>query len=224
MKNTFTKISLALTASLACAGLISASAQNAQAQIVLTSASPVGTNGSVTGTYDFTYYLTFGAAGTTLLGAGSTNQAFISLQLNGISSDLVSTPTLTVTNSGIRGAFGSAGDTTANGGIYKWLYTASSADTYTSAGTEALGYITVVSTTANAVVGPGLNYTTQAATNVTASSPNGQTDLTQKQVKVPGSSGVPLAAAPLPAALWPTLLTLTGMAVVGGLKFRRRTI
>ncbi|MGC8541556.1 MAG: hypothetical protein ACP5QA_13135 [Phycisphaerae bacterium] len=222
MKNTYTKISLALTAALACAGMISASAQTAQAEIVLTSASPVATHGSVAGTYDFTYYLTFGAAGTTLLGAESTNQAFISLELNGPGSSLVSTPSLTITNTGILGSFGSAGDTSANGGTYKWVYTGT---TYTSAaGSEALGYITVVSTTSNEVVGPGLNYTTQAATNVTSSSPNGQTDLTQKQVDVPGLGVVPTGAVPLPAAFWPTLLTLTGMAVVGGLKFRHKAL
>lgn len=222
MKNTFTKISLALTAALACAGMISASAQTAQAEIVLTSASPVATPGTVSGTYDFTYYLTFGAAGTTLLGTGSTNQAFISLQLNGPGSSLVSTPSLTITNTGIGGSFGSAGDTSADGGTYKWVYTGA---TYSDrSGTEALGYITVVSTASEKVSGPGLNYTTQAATNVTSSSPNGQTDLTQKQVDVPGLSVIPTGAAPLPAAFWPTLLTLTGMGVVGGLKFRRRAL
>ena len=218
MKNTFTQIGLALAATIACAGLISASGQTAQAEIVLTSASPVATNGTVAGTYDFTYYLTFGAAGTTLLGSG-TNQAFVSLQLNGSSSDLSSVPTLTLTNSGVGGTFGAAADTTMDGGTYKWTYTGSS---YDSSGTEALGYITLVTTTPNAVVGPGLNYTTQAADNVTSTSPAGQTDLTQKQVKVPGAGGVPLSAAPLPVAVWPALLTLVGMAVVGGLKFRRK--
>ncbi len=222
MKNTFTKISLALTAALACAGMISTSAQTAQAEIVLTSASPVATSGSVAGTYDFTYYLMFGAAGTTLLGTGSTNQAFVSLQLNGPASSLVSTPRLTITNSGVRGSFGSASDTTADGGTYKWFYTGT---TYTAAnGLEALGYITVVSTTSHRVSGPGLNYETQAATNVTSSAPNGQQDLTQKQVDVPGLGVVATGAAPLPAAFWPTLLTLTGMGVVGGLKFRRRAL
>ncbi len=218
MKNTFVKNGLGLAAAVACAGLICASGQTAQAQIVLTSASPVGTNGNVAGTYDFTYYLTFGAAGTTLLGSG-TNQAFVSLALNGTSSDLVTVPTLTLTNSGVAGTFGSSADTTTDGGTYVWTYNGS---TYTSGGTEALGYITVVSSTPNAVVGPGLNYTTRAADNVTVSSPSGQTDLTQKQVKVPGSSGTPLSAAPLPVAVWPALVTLAGMAVVGGLKLRRR--
>jgi hypothetical protein len=220
MKNSFGKIGLGLATAVACAALISAVGQTAQAEIVLTSASPVATNGTVAGTYDFTYYLTFGAAGTTLLGSG-TNQAFVSLALNGSSSDLTVVPTLTLTNSGIAGNFGSSRDTTTDGGTYVWNYTGSS---YTSAGTEAIGYITLVTTTPNAVVGPGLNYTTQAATNVTASSPDGQTDLTQKQVKVPGAGGIPLSAAPLPVAVWPALLTLTGMAVVGGLKYRRRMI
>ena len=92
-------------------------------------------------------------------------------------------------------------------------------------GTEAIGYITVVTGTDNAITAPGLNYTTQAATNVTAASPAGQTDLNQKQVQVPDIAGTPLGSAvPLPAALWPGLLTLTGMAVVGGLKYRRRMI
>jgi|GEM_PF-2891864 len=222
MKNSFGKIGLGLATAVACAALVSAVGQTAQAEIVLTSASPVGTNGTVAGTYDFTYYLTFGAVGTSLLGSG-TNQAFISLALNGSASDLYSTPMLTLTNSGIGGSFGSPGDTTTDGGTYVWNYTGS---TYTSSGTEAIGYITVVTGTDNALTPPGLNYTTQAATNVTAASPTGQTDLNQKQVQVPDIGGTPLggSSVPLPAALWPGLLTLTGMAVVGGLKYRRRMI
>ncbi len=222
MKNSFGKIGLGLATAVACAALISAAGQTAQAQIVLTSASPVGTNGTVAGTYNFTYYLTFGAPGTTLLGSG-TNQAFVSLALDGFASDVYSTPTLTLTNSGILGSFGSSGNTTTDGGTYAWNYTGS---TYTSLGTEAIGYITVVTGTDNALTPLALNYTTQAATNVTAASPAGQTDLTQKQVAVPDIGGTPLAGSsvPLPAALWPGLLTLTGMAVVGGLKYRRRTI
>lgn len=222
MKNTFTRISLGLTASLACAGLISASGPTAQAQIVLTSASPVGTNGTVAGTHVFTYYMTFGAVGTTLLGSG-TNQAFISLALDGFASEVYSTPTLTLTNSGILGSFGSPGNMTTDGGTYAWNYTGS---TYTSTGTEAIGYITVVSSTPDALTPASLNYTTQSATNVTTSSPAGQTDLTQKQVQVPDIGGTPLAGSPvpLPAAFWPALLTLAGMTVVGGLKLRRRMI
>jgi hypothetical protein len=91
MKNSFGKIGLSLATAVACAALISAAGQTAQAEIVLTSASPAGTSGTVAGTYDFTYYLTFGATGTTLLGSG-TNQAFVSLQLNGSTSEPSSVP------------------------------------------------------------------------------------------------------------------------------------
>lgn len=221
MKTTYKKLGMALAAAVACAGFISASAPTAQAQIVLTAASPVGTTGSAAGTYDYTYYVTFGTSGTTLLGAGSTNQAFVSLYLGGTSSSLVSTPTFTISNSGIAGSFGTAADTTTDGGTYQWMYTGG---TYVSSGTEALGYITVVSSDAGTVNSPTLNYMSQAADNVTITNPNGQTDLVQKQVNVP-SDAIPAGpAAPLPAAFWPALLTLAGMAVVGGLKFRRNTL
>ncbi len=223
MKTTYKKLGMALAAAVACAGFISASAPTAQAQIVLTAASPVGTTGSAAGTYDYTYYVTFGTSGTTLLGAGSTNQAFVSLDLGGTSANLVSTPTFTISNSGIAGSFGTAADTTTDGGTYQWMYTGG---TYVSSGTEALGYITVVSSDAGTVNSPTLNYMSQAADNVTITNPNGQTDLVQKQVNVP-SDAIPAGggpAAPLPAAFWPALLTLAGMAVVGGLKFRRNTL
>ncbi len=221
MKTTYKKLGMALAAAVACAEFISASAPTAQAQIVLTAASPVGTTGSAAGTYDYTYYVTFGTSGTTLLGAGSTNQAFVSLDLGGTSANLVSTPTFTISNSGIAGSFGTAADTTTDGGTYQWMYTGG---TYVSSGTEALGYITVVSSDAGTVNSPTLNYMSQAADNVTITNPNGQTDLVQKQVNVP-SDAIPAGpAAPLPAAFWPALLTLAGMAVVGGLKFRRNTL
>ncbi len=222
MRNTIGKLGIGLASAVACAGLISAAASTAQAQIVLTSASPLGTSGTVAGTFDFTYYLMFGSAGTTLLGSG-TNQAFVSLSLDGFASEVYATPTLTLTNSGILGNFGGPGDTSTDGGTYVWNYTGS---TYTSSGTEAIGYITVVSSTDAALTPAGLNYATQAATNVTTGEPNGQTDLTQKQVEVPDIGGTPLGgdSVPLPPAVWPGLLTLAGMAVAGGLKFRRKLL
>ncbi len=222
MNRTYTKLGMALVAAVACAGFISASGPTAQAEIVLTSASPVGTNGSAKGTYDYTYYVSFGTSGTTLLGSG-VNQAFVSLDLGGPSAGLLSTPTFTKSNSGVMGSFGSSANTSTDGGTYKWMYTGA---TYVSSGTEALGYITVVSSDPSTVNSPTLNYMSQSATNVTITNPNGQTDLVQKQVNVPSSSspaGGP-SATPLPVAFWPALLTLTGMAVVGGLKFRRNTL
>ncbi len=223
MNRTYAKLGMALAAAVACAGFISASGPAAQAEIVLTSASPVGTAGSAAGTYDYTYYLTFGTSGSTLLGSGL-NQAFVSLNLGGTAAALTATPTFTMTNTGITGSFGSPADTSMDGGTYKFMYTGSK---YVSSGTEAIGYITVMSTDSSTFNSPTLNFMSQAATNVTITNPNGQTDLVQKQVNIPASAapaGGPPSAAPLPAALWPTLLTLAGMAVVGGLRFRRTTL
>lgn len=222
MKTTYTKLGMALAAAVACAGFISSSGPTAQAQIVLTAASPVPTAGSVAGTFDYTYYVAFGTSGTTLLGAGSTNQAFVSLDLGGTAAQLVSTPTFTLSNSGVTGSFSGPADATTDGGTYKWVYTGAM---FVSSGTEGLGFITVVSSDASTVNSPTLNYMSQAADNATISNPNGQTDLVQKQVNVP-SNAIPAGgtALPLPAAFWPGLLTLAGMAVVGGLKFRRNTL
>ena len=80
MKNTLGKFGGGLAGILACAGLMSAGVPSANAEIVLTSASPVETLGSVAGTYDFTYDLVFGNSAVTLMSAG-TYAAYVSLSL-----------------------------------------------------------------------------------------------------------------------------------------------
>ena len=228
MKNTFGKLGYGLSGAVAAIGLMSAGVQTANAEIVATAPSPVETLGAIIGgqqTYDFTYYLQFGAAGTTLLGSGGTNQASIALTLDGVSSDVYSLPTLTVTNGGITSAgFGTASYTGADlhsGDTYSWLYTGSS---YTSSGTEAIGYITVATTTQYGLVPSSNNFSTVAARSVSTYPPSGLSDDNIAQVAVPNAtSDTPLAPLALPVAVWPGLLTLAGMVVAGGLKMRRRS-
>ncbi len=229
MKNTFGTIGLGLAGAVAAVGLMSASVQTATAEIVLTSSSPVETLGTAPGTYDFTYYLDFGNPNVTLMSSG-TYAATVSLTLAGTDSSLSSTPTLTVVDTGITaagGAFGAAGgisstNTSTNGLTYQWNYTGGS---YTSLSqNEAIGYITVVSNTPNAIDPIGNNYSSIAAKNVATNNLNGQSDENLANVDVPNITGTPLASLPLPAAFWPGLLTLGGMAVVGGLRLRRRTV
>ena len=129
MKNTFGKLGIGVAGAIACAALLSAGVQTANAQIVLTTSSPVETFGLVSGTYNFTYYLQFGDANTILESSGS-YPASISLSLNGAASDLYTTPIITIIDSGINSAGGSFGgingvssnDTTTDGGNYIWDY------------------------------------------------------------------------------------------------------
>jgi hypothetical protein len=137
---------------------------------------------------------------------------------------------MTVTDSGITSAGGSFGgvgglstnDTSTNGLTYTWKYNGGS---FTSAAAnEAIAYITVVSNTPNAIDPVGTNYNSLAAKNVATHAPNGQYDGNPANVDVPDVGGTPLAPLSLPAAFWPGLLTLASMAVVGGLRLRRRIV
>ncbi len=214
MRNAFGKISLGLAGAVACASLMSAGVRTANAQIVLTQTSPVETFGGMVGsrqTYDFTYYMDVGAANESeTLGSG----AYVSLTLDGSLSELAIVPSLTVTNPNNFVTFGSPSDGSTDGATYRWDYTGSPLNLNA---VEPLGYITLVSDTQNALtpkdnVPPG-NFETKTATN---------TDYVSEDVAVPDSSGTPLAALDLPAAVWPGLLTLAGITVIGGLRLRRR--
>ncbi len=231
------KIGMGLAGIIAFAGLMSVGVQQAGAEIILASGTPIETVGSVSGTYDFTYDLVFGGPDVTLMSAG-TNRAYVSLSMGSSNTaDLYSVPVLTVTDTGIGaagGSFGEAGGTptypspaTTGAYAFAWFYNGGS---YTSLSqNETIGYITVVSNTANAVRPSGVNFTTQAAQNVSANLPGGQAAITHGYVDVPNINGTPLALPagsplPLPSAFWPGLLTIGGMAVVGGLRLRRRTV
>ena len=216
MKYTSGKIGLGLAGAVAAVGLMSAGVPPANAQIVLTQTSPVETLGAVVGntqTYDFTYYMDVGAANQAeTLGSG----AYVTLTLAGALSDLALLPTLTVTNPSNSVSFSVPSDVNLDGLTYTWTYSGSNLSLNS---VESLGYITVVSSTPNALlpnvhVPPG-NFQSQIATN---------SYYVNEQVAVPNSAGTPLAPLPLPAAFWPGLMTLGGMAVVGGLRLRRRAL
>ncbi|MGC9261684.1 MAG: hypothetical protein ACP5I8_16590 [Phycisphaerae bacterium] len=214
MKGTFGKLGVGLAGAVAAIGLISTGMQTANGQIVLTQTSPVETlGGMVNGkqTYDFTYYMDVGAAGESeTLGSG----AYVSLTLDGSLSELALVPSLTITNPNNSVTFGSPSDSSTDGVAYTWDYTGLSLNL---TAVEPLGYITLVSDTQNALipsdnVPPG-NFETKTAAN---------TDYVSEDAAVPNSHGIPLAALPLPPAVWPELLTLAGITVIGGLKMRRR--
>lgn len=221
MKKTLGTLGFGLAGAVAAVGLMSAGVPPANAQIVLTTNSPAETVGSVSGTYDFTYYLQFGDSDTVLTSSGA-YPASVSLTLNGTDSEVSSTPTLTVTDSGILSAGGSfvgvSGNSTADGATYIWNYNGGS---YTSGVRgEVIGYITVVSNTPKASA-PSVkpNYSSTAENGG-----NSLGDYSQNSSYVPDDNGTPLAPLPLPAAFWPGLLTLASMAVVGGLRLRRRIV
>ena len=130
MKNTFGKLGYGLSGAVAAVGLMSAGVQTANAQIVLTTGSPVETLGTVVSlhqTYDFTYYLQIAQPGTVL--DTTTYPAYFSLNLGGANADLVSAPVFTMKDTAITSAGGSFTGQVVSSGDYQWNYAGS---TYTS--------------------------------------------------------------------------------------------
>ncbi|MGC8541905.1 MAG: hypothetical protein ACP5QA_14940 [Phycisphaerae bacterium] len=231
MKNTFGKIGLGLSGAVAAVGLMSAGVQTAQAEFtLLIPPSPVITVGGIVNnqqTYDWTYELTLGGASAASSGsyfefALSANSGYV-----GYSSSLVNPGdwTLTQNQTGFYGKDVYSGTALAAGttiGTFTIITTDGFLGTYTTPTS-----FTVTSTGGNPAtyavnaVSDGSGTDFASLINPGSSS----ADFSTQGVVVPDTNGnVPESPLPLPAAFWPGLLTLGGMAVVGGLRLRRRTV
>jgi hypothetical protein len=230
MKNTFGKLGFGLAGAVAAVGLMSAGVQTAQAEFtLLIPPSPVITVDSGNpNLYDWTYDLTLGGASPAASGSyfefalpansGYTGFAF---NLTGGNSDW----TITQYNSGYYGKATYQGSTLAAG---------SSLGSFTIITTDGFHgtYATPTSFTVTSSAGDPSTYQVNAVTNGTGTdfasliNPGTSTaDYSTQGVVVPDITGnVPESPLPLPAAVWPGLLTLAGMAVVGGLRLRRKAV
>ena len=219
MKNTFGKLGIGLAGAVACAGLLSAGVQTANAQIVLTSVSPVITEPTF-GNYLYTYTIQFGDTGNIMSSGAYVQLGIIPGALGGNPT----IPSINVSNGGVSadGSFASPVVTSSGAyTFYKWSFTSNT--NYTSNNTDGLviGTITLTSNTNNEII-PTLQQ----------KDGNFQSDLPADAVggfvgtntPIPDINGTPLAPLSLPVAVWPGLLTLVGMAVIGGLRLRRRVI
>ena len=226
MKNTFGTIGLGLAGAVAAVGLMSAGVQTAQAQLEL---QPLGAT-------------TFPGNGNPAVSYNGTNDTYTyNLSLvnpSGSADNLLLTSTTsagyyqgTFSISGfvnyVAGSFVQSGGPT--GQSWSLNYT-STPDTLTldytgtditaSPGTTvSLGEFQFNSTSGPSAIG---NYSSTVTQTDPSGTPAGY-DGYSSAVQVPNSSVV-AAPLPLPAAFWPGLLTLGGMAVVGGLRLRRRTV
>ena len=244
MKYTFGKIGLGLAGAVAAVGLISASPQSANAEITLQlSGSPV----SITGGYAWTYTVDLGAdtilSTTDATNTTNTSGEFI-LDL-GDNSSLISSSSYSYSAAAGVGAF-SLAKSSPTGSNDLWItgtYGSGNSNYTNSTGTSiTIGTLTVDSTVNTAATpvtyptdytalppappgsggttgnGYSADFTSQAYD--TAGNPAGA----ELGVQTPDTGSSIIAGAPLPVAFWPGLLTLGGMAVVGGLRLRRRAL
>ncbi len=232
MKYTFGKIGLGVAGAVAAMGLMSAGVQTAQAEFtLLIPPSPVITVDSASTSsnmlYDWTYSLTLGGASNASSGsyfefALSSNSGY-----EGYKSNLVNPSdwTLTSSDTGFYGKDVYGGPALSAG---------SSLGSFTIVTTDGFRgtYTTPTSFTVSSTGGDPSSYKVNPVTDGSGTdfasliNPGTSTaDYSTQGVVVPDISGnIPESPLPLPTAFWPGLFTLGGMAVVGGLRLRRRAL
>ena len=238
MKAMYGKLGFGLAAAVAAVGLMSAGVQTAQAQLELSSpVITVDANSSVNNPiYDWTYTLNL----TPSVASDGVNSEFglalasdNMLTSSGASgSDYTFTPTSgTWTTSFNDGDFYGTDKVTSgtvNGGVVGTLVLTTTTLNATPVG--VYGFIATGSSGSPTGISAVLSNSNSQATDFasyntetggTGTSPN----VFGESVYTPSLSGAfVLSPLPLPAAFWPGLMTLGGMAVVGGLRLRRRSV
>ena len=232
MKYSFGKIGMGLAGAIASVGLLSAGVQKAQAEFtLLIPPSPVITVDSASTPsnmlYDWTYLLTLGGASSASSGsyfefALSSNSGYEGYKFNLVNPN---DWTLTPNDKGFYGK-----------DVYQGpvLSAGSSLGSFTIVTTDGfLGtYSTPTSFTVSSTGGVPSTYKVNPVTDASGTdfasliNPGNLTaDYSTQGAVVPDITGnVPESPLPLPAAFWPGLVTLGGMAVVGGLRLRRRAV
>ena len=241
MKNTYGKLGIGLMAAVAAVGLVSAGPQTAQAQLELSA--PVVTNDSThSGVYDWTYTVTLNPPNETLTTGSFFDLSMASdsqLVADGTSGGYYSSTFLgtggwsAIENSTSAPYYGQAkytGGGLAVSGLYVGTFTIYSQTDHAS----LVGSSYFVVNSSNNVPQSVSAYTTTTGasgtdfTSLTYEQPiNGSVNPSSftQAAYIPSFSGTTvLSPLPLPAAFWPGLMTLGGMAVVGGLRLRRRSV
>ena len=213
MKNTFGKIGLGLAGAVAAVGFLAMSPAPVSAQIVLSGSSPVVSGTSPNYLYDYTVDLADGAT----LSNSSTTQSIFSISWLASSDVTGVTYTGDLNNSALWSVTSSTNAVSGFGLSAKYIGTASNPTSgpAPSSGVTLIGDFILTSSTYKESV----TNTWSSATPGTVGYP----DTNSNPTLIPDTAGTITAPLPLPAAFWPGLLTLGGMAVVGGLRMRRRT-
>ena len=238
MKSTFGKIGMGVAGAVAFAGLMSAGVQTARAQLEISA--PIVTNDLTTsGVYDWTYTISLQPSGSTLANPSEfalsmasnselvqVNGSYYSstfLGSNGWSAldNIYSSPML-YGEATFAGTSGTLSGTIGTFTIY------SNTDHATTIGSTIFSFPETNSVTtlvASANPGTVINSTFASLTNEDPANSGVNPSTYTSPALIPSLNGsVVLSPLPLPAAFWPGLLTIGGMAVVGGLRLRRRTV
>lgn len=247
MKSTLGKLGMGLAGAVAFAGLMSAGLQRADAEISLPNnfvpdnpiIKLVGGSGAYASDYKWTYTLTvdvgsgvqsgdqlafidfagYNAAaenalgGTNFLGVGATLGDWSLATTNDVLTD-PSVPLADVMGLQDTNPSHAAYD---NPNILDLVltYNGSTGVGEASSGSVALGTFTFISSIGSYTRSGHLGYNISSASGSPVVYTSGH---------VNGNDTLDTPAVPLPAAFWPGLLTIGGMAVVGGLRMRRRTV
>ncbi len=215
------KIGIGLAGAVAAVALISGGVQNANAELIVTytgATHPVESTG-----WNYGYTLSTGSVSGGYA-AIDQNDYFVLVGFDGyVSTNIGSDWTVSQINSSSTGLpsslsysgnkiFTSLGNSVAGAGLIPntndllFTYSAPSGTIFSPLSFDVVS--TVGTTLPSTELG---NYTHDST-------------VSSNSIIVPGTSSTPAGPLPLPAAFWPGLMTLGGMAVVGGLRLRRRTV
>ena len=214
MKNAFGKIGLGLAGAVAAVGFLAMSPAPVSAEIVLSGSSPVVSETLPNYLYDYTVDLADGAT----LSNSSTTLSHFSISWLPTSGVTAVTYTGDLGNSSLWSITSSADAVAGDSLTATYIGTASTPTSgpAPSNGVTLIGDFILTSSTYKESV----TNTWSSATPGTVGYP----DTNSNPTLIPDTAGTITAPLPLPAAFWPGLMTLGGMAVVGGLRLRRRAL
>ena len=234
MKYTFGKIGLGLAGAVAAVGLMSAGIQTAQAQLELVPAPPGGSNidnptvKQIVNSSEWSYTYTLGAvwtgSGNLVLSTSGPDSNFFSMLFPGYVANSVSWAAAPSTTGYSNVDTSTSWSTpTVVGDLLTFTYDNSSTTvTITPSASPPSGSVSAPvllgQFTLDSTIGPSSLPQQIFSSSINEYTSNGFfAPVTESQSAVG-------PALPLPAAFWPGLMTLGGMAVVGGLRLRRRAL
>lgn len=245
MKSTLGKLGMGVAGAVAFAGLMSAGIQTAQAQLELLPAPPGGSGvsnptvsqisgGAYNGDYSYSYYVGVQWSGSSSynlqLSNNATNPNFFSLEFNDYvsSSGYKYAATSFASNAFLPSATNNVntqGDWTESyvNGVITLTFTGSTPITVTPTSSGPSGTYASVAMLGEFTFISSINPSSlpEKLFNSNINEVNGSGNFYTNVGYTTSAIG---PALPLPAAFWPGLLTIGGMAVVGGLRMRRRTV
>ena len=233
MKSTLGKLGMGFAGAVAFAGLMCAGVQTAQAQLQVTLSTGTNPIETALGVYKWVYNVNFYGDVTNPTTTNSVTNTDYILMTGFSSADWLSNQSNSMTISGVSSSDWSFNEVT---GVGNPVYSGLNVINYSPTNIQGLeisfnGYSNGDSShIVSGTVGTLTLYDSLNSNNIDTYYFNMHQDTSStgyagnSSTIMPASVSITGQPLPLPAAFWPGLLTIGGMAVVGGLRLRRRTV